>query len=151
MFISMFISYKAHNRCTQETFLKCSDVYVNMFSELRSIPSGTMKYIWEVMFEPSQIATVTNCDNSGIAAVAICDLSQFVIKALMWHIDSNNTEHVFWVLGRVPRFTFDMNIKNCIFAHFGVFWMVYQFLCISVIKSINDAKRKPSWNCLMSM
>ena len=52
-------------------------------------------------FEPSQIATVTNCDT----IVAICDLLQFVIKALTWHIDSNNTENVLWVLGRVPRIT----------------------------------------------
>ena len=84
----------------------------------------------KLCFEPSQIATVTNCDNSGIPAVAICDLSQFVIKAVTAQTDSNNTENVFWVLGRVPRFTFDMNMKSCIFAHFGVISLVYMFMCM---------------------
>ena len=31
----------------------------------------------KLCFEPSQIATVTNCDNSSIPAVAICDLSMW--------------------------------------------------------------------------
>ena len=94
------------------------------------------RLIWnlseKLCFEPSHIATVTNCDNSGIPAVAICDLSQIVIKALMWHIDSNNTENVFWVLGRVARFTFDMNMKSCIFAHFAVISLVYMFMCMFI-------------------
>ena len=36
----------------------------------------------QLCFEPSQIATVTNCDILGIPVVAICDLSQVVIKAM---------------------------------------------------------------------
>ena len=82
----------------------------------------------KLYFEPSQIATVTNCDNSGILAVAICDLSHFVIKAVTAQTEFNNTENVFWILGRVPRFTFDMNMKSCIFTHFGVISMVYLFV-----------------------
>ena len=50
----------------------------------------------------------------------------------MWHIDSNNTENVFWVLGRVPRLTVDMNMKSCIFAHFGVISLVYMFMCMFI-------------------
>ena len=46
--------------------------------------------------------------------------------------ESNNTENVFWVLGRVPRFTFDMNMKSCIFAHFGVISLVYMFMCMFI-------------------
>ena len=235
--ILMYISYKAHNRCTKETFLLGSDVDVNIFSALRSIPSGIidinlkscvlnrhklrqsqiatlssqfvicrnlwsrpwrgilipitvitcsgylgeypcllLTWIWKAVFLPilvlfhwhicwcvcisvmklmidvprkpswkllwltykklcferSQIATVANCENSGIPAVAICDLSQFVIKALIWQIDSNNTENVFWVLGRVSRFTFVMNMKSCIFAHFGVITLVYMFMCMFI-------------------
>ena len=42
--------------------------------------------------------------------------------------ESNNTENVFWVLGRVPGFTFDMNMKSCIFAHFDVISLVYLFM-----------------------
>ena len=83
-------------------------------------------------FEPSQNATVTNCDNSGILAVAFCDLSHFVIMAMTAQTESNNTENVFWVLGRVPRFTFDMNMKSFIFAHFGVISLLYLFVCMYI-------------------
>ena len=83
-------------------------------------------------FEPSQNATVTNCDNSGILAAAFCDLSHFVIMAVTAQTESNNTENVFWVLGRVPSFTFDMNMKSCIFAHFGVISLVYMLMCIFI-------------------
>ena len=43
--------------------------------------------------------------------------------------ESNNTENVFWVLGRVLRFTFD---RSCIFAHFGVISLVYMFMCMFI-------------------
>ena len=82
----------------------------------------------KLCFEPSQIATVTNCDT----IVAICDLSQFVIKAVTAQTASNNTENVFWVLGGVHRFTFDMNMKSCIFTHFGVISLVYLFVCMYI-------------------
>ena len=78
--------------------------------------------------EPSQIATVTNCDTT----VAICDLSQFVINAVTAETESNNTKNVFWVLGRVPRFTFDMNMKSCFFAHIGVISLVSMFMCMFI-------------------
>ena len=79
----------------------------------------------KLCFEPPQIATITNCDNSRIPAVAICDLSQFVIKAVTAQTESNNIKYVFSVL--VPKFTFDMNMKICIFAHFDVISLVYMF------------------------
>ena len=83
-------------------------------------------------FEPSQNATVTNCDNSGILAVAFCDLSHFVIMAVTAQTESNNTENVFWVFGRVPMFTFDMNMKSFIFAHFGIISLLYLFGCMYI-------------------
>ena len=258
LFVCMYITYKAHYRFTKENFLIVSDVDVNMFPEMRSIPSCTMDmnlrscilnrhkmrqsqiatnqeslpshfvicrilwswlwrhklspitlktcsgylgeypgslltWIWKVVFlpilvlfhcyfclcvcisvikpiideprklswkgpilmwicflnlgvyllllrnlskklcfEPSHIATVTNCDNSGIPAVAICDLSQFVNKAVTAQTESNNTENVFWVLVRVPMFTFDMNMKSCIFAHLGVILLVYLLMCMHI-------------------
>ena len=131
LFVCMYISYKAHNRWTKETFLIGSDVDVNMFSALRNIPSGTIDIILKRC-----IWTVTNCDT----IVAICDLSQFVIKAVTWHIDSNNTENVLWVLGRVPMFTLDMNMKSFIFADSGVISLVHLFVCISVIQPIIDVQ-----------
>ena len=111
----------------------------------------TIGHCWhqseKLCFEPSQIATVTNCDTT----VAICDLSQFMIKALTWHIDSNNTENVLWVLGRVPMFTFDMNMKSFILADSGVISLVHLFVCKSVIMTINDVPKKLSWKGLLSM
>ena len=115
----------------------------------------TIEHYWhrseKLCFEPSQIATVTNCDKSGISAVSICDLSQFVIKAVTAQTESNNTENVFCVFGRVPMFTFDMNMKGCNFAHFGVISLVYMFLCIPDTILINDVPRKTPWNGPISM
>ena len=42
LLMCMHISYKAYNRCTQETFLKRSDFDVNMFFALRTITSVTV-------------------------------------------------------------------------------------------------------------
>ena len=77
-------------------------------------------------------ALIPNYDNSGILAVAFCDLSHFVIMAVTAQTESNNTENVFWVLGRVPMFTFDMNMKCCIFGHFGVISLLYLFVCMYI-------------------
>ena len=79
----------------------------------------------KLYFEPSQNATVINCDNSRILAVALCDLSHFVIMAVAAQTESNNTENVFWEPGRVPIFNFDMNTRSFIFAHFGVISLLY--------------------------
>ena len=79
----------------------------------------------QLCFEPSQIATVTNCDNSGIPAVAICDLSQFVIKAVTAQTESNNIENVFCVLGRVPMITFDRNLWDWVLTHFRIICYMY--------------------------
>ena len=133
LFVCMYINYKAHNRFTKETLLIVSVVGVYMFPVLRSIPSCTTDMNLEKLhFKPSQNATVTNCDNSGILAVAFYDLSHFVIMAVTVQNESNNTENVFWVLWRVPRLTFDMNMKSCIFAHFGVIALVYLFMCMLI-------------------
>ena len=75
----------------------------------------------------SQIATI-----SGILAVAFCDFSHFVIMAVTAQTESNNTENVFWVLGRIPRFTFDMNMKSFIYAHFGVISLLYLFVVMYI-------------------
>ena len=79
----------------------------------------------QLHFELSQIATVTNCDNSGIPAVAICVLSQFVIKAVTAQTESNNIENVFRVLGRVPMITFDRNLWDWVLTHFRIICYMY--------------------------
>ena len=55
-----------------------------------------------------------------------------MIMAVTAQIESNNTENVFWVLGRVPMFTFDMNMESFIFAHFGVMSLLYLFVCMYI-------------------
>ena len=133
LFVCMYISYKAHNRFTKETLLRVSDVDVYMFPVLRSITLLHYGHESEKLhFEPSQNATVTNCDNSGILAVAFCDLSHFVIMTVTVQNGSNNTENVFWVLRRVPRFTFGINMKSCISAHYDVISLVYLFMCMLI-------------------
>ena len=126
LFVCMYISYKAHNRCTQETFLKGSDFDMNMvYALIWLYPRLLWNLSEKLCFEPSQIATVTNCDNSGIPAVAICDLSQFVIKAVTAWTESNNIENVFCVLERVPRFTFDRNLRDWVLTHFRIICHMY--------------------------
>ena len=105
--VCVYISYNAHKRCTKETFVKWSNVNVNVFSVLGSIPSGTI-----------DINLITNCDKPGISTVAICDLSQFVTKTVSWQIQSNNIENVSCVLGRVPMFTFCQDSERLSFDPF---------------------------------
>ena len=50
----------------------------------------------------------------------------------MAQTESNNTEIVFCVLGRIPVFTFDMNMKPYIFAHSGVISLVHLFVCMYI-------------------
>ena len=66
LFVCMHISYKAHNRCTKETFLIGYDVDVHIFSALRSIPSDTSDIILKSCIlnrhklRQSQIATLSS-------------------------------------------------------------------------------------------
>ena len=132
LFVCMYICFKSHNRFTKETLLIVSDVDVYMFPVLRSIPSCTTDMNLKSCLWTVKNATVTNCDNSWILAVAFCDLSHFVIMAVTAQTESNNTENVFRVLGRVPMFTFNMNMKSFILAHFGVISLLYLFVCMYI-------------------
>ena len=79
-------------------------------------PLALRTWIWEVAFW-----TVTKCDSR-----LFCDLSHFVIMALTAHTESNNTENVFWVLGRVLPILAQWFILtwiwkvSCTYAHFGM-------------------------------
>ena len=65
-------------------------------------------------------------------------------KPWLRKLSLNNTENVFWVLGRVPRFTFDMSMKSCIFVHSGVISPVYLFVCMYVsYKAHNRCTQDP--------
>ena len=59
--------------------------------------------------------------------------------------ESNNTENVFWVLGRVPMFTFDMNMKSFIFAHFGAILLLYLIVCMYISYKANNRFTKETF------
>ena len=65
--------------------------------------------------------------------------------AVTAQIQSNNTENVFWVLGRVPMFTFDMNMKSFIFAHFGVISLLYLIVCLYISYKAHNRFSKETW------
>ena len=146
LFVCMYISYKEHNRLTKETFLIVSDVGVNIFPALRGIPFGTTN-----MNLRSCILNRHKMRQSQIATNQESLRSHFVIMAVTAKTESNYTEIVFGILGRVPMFTFDMDMKSFIFADSGVISLVHLFVCISVIMTINDVPRKLSWKGLPSM
>ena len=112
---------------------------VNMFSALREYTLG----YYEIYLR-SCVLNRHKLRESQIATPP----SQFVMcrillsKPVTAQTESNNTENVFCVLGRVPMFTFDMNMKTYIFAHSGVISPVYMFLCISDTIPINDATKE---------
>ena len=79
MFLCMYICYKAHNRFTKETFLIVSDVDVDMFPAIRSIPSCTT-----VMNLRSCILNRHKMRQSQIATIQESLPSQFVICRNLW-------------------------------------------------------------------
>ena len=95
-------------------------------------PLALRTWIWEVA-----IWTITKCDSHKLRQFRnpcrrILWFVHFVIMAVTAQTESNNTENVFWVLGRVPMFTFDMNMKSFIFAHFGVISLLYLIVCMYI-------------------
>ena len=50
MFACMYVSYNVHKRCTDETFLKGSNVYANVFMYLGIYKRTLLILIWEVVF-----------------------------------------------------------------------------------------------------
>ena len=75
----MYKSYKAHNPSKKNTLLIASDVDVNMFPALRSIPSGTtdMNLRSRILnrHKMRQLENATNQESlqSHFLFVAICD------------------------------------------------------------------------------
>ena len=134
----MYISYKAHNRFTKETLLIVSDVDVYMFPVLRSIPSCTTD-----MNLRNCILNRHKMRQSQIATIQESLPSHFVICRILWswpwrHKMSPITlETCSGYLGE-PRFTFDMNMKSIIFAHFGVISLLYLFVCMYISYKAHD-------------
>ena len=75
----VYISYNAHKWRTKETFLKGSDVYVNVFSVLGSIPSGTID-----INLTRCVLSYNKLRHLQIATNRESLLSQFVIRRNWW-------------------------------------------------------------------
>ena len=90
------------------------------------------EHVFSVIRPWSQNATNHKMGRQGFLNCRNLWLSHFVIMALTAQTESNNTENVFWVLGRVPMFTFDMKMKSFIFALFAVISLLYLFVCMYI-------------------
>ena len=141
VFVCMYINYKAHNRCTKEISLIVSDVDVNTFPALRSIPSGptviNLRSCVLNRHKLRQSQIVTNQESLS---------SQFVICRNLWwrpwrHKMSPITPKTCsGYLGEYPCSLWHEYEK----LYFCPFWCYFIgiSLCISVIMPINDVPRK---------
>ena len=144
--VCMYISYKAHNRCSKDTFLMGSDVDVNIFSALRSLPYGTIDInlksctLNRHKLRQSQIATLS---------------SQFVICRNLWSrpwrgiLTPITLKTCYGYLGEYP-----CSLLTCIWkvSYLPILVLFHWYIvCISVIMTINDVPRKFSWKGLLSM
>ena len=156
LFVCMHISYKTHNRCTKETFLIGSDVDVNIFSALRSIPSGTIDInlkscvLNRHKLRQSQIATLP---------------SQFVICRNLWSkpwqhkLSPITLKTCSGYLGEYPGSLLTLIWKVAFLPILVLFhWFICLCVCISVIKLIIVVPRKPSlkgpilmWICFLNL
>ena len=141
--IGMYISCNDPKRCTKETFLKGSAVYVNLFSVLRSTPPGTIDInlrscvLNRHKLRQSQIATVP---------------SQFVICHNLWSkpwrrkLSPSTLKTCSGYLGEYSGSLLTWIWKLTFLPILELFhWYICLCVCISVIKPIIDVQRKPSW------
>ena len=138
-----YISYKAHNRCTKETFLRGSDVDVNIFSAIRSIPYGTIDInlksciLNRHKLRQSQIATLPSefviCRNLWSKPWRR-KLSPITLKTCSVYLGEYPCSLLTWIW----ELTF---LPILVFFH----WYIWLCVCISVMKPIIDVQRKPSW------
>ena len=140
---SMYITYKAHNRYTKETFLIGSDVDVNIFSAFRSILSGTIDINLK-----SCILNRHKLRQSQIATLP----SQFVICRNLWSkpwrrkLSPTTLRTCSGYMGEYPGSLLTW-IWKVVFLHILVLfhWDICLCVCVSVIKPIINVPRKPSW------
>ena len=129
LFVCMYISYKAHNPCTKETFLIMSDVDVNMLPALRSIPSGTTDINWR-----SCILTVTKCDSHKLRQI------RNPRRLNMWlvAISDQGRDGTNWVLKHWKRVLGNWESTHVQFwheyekLHFCPFWRYFTVISVCV-------------------
>ena len=109
-------------------------------------PLALRTWIWEVQFELSQNATVTNCDNSGILAVAFCVLSHLWSWPWRHKLSPITLKTCSGYLGEYPCSLLTWISKVSFLPILALFQCyICLCVCISVIKPILDLQRKPYW------
>ena len=68
-----YLCWRDQNRITEETLGKESNDNANVYKYLGVYPHAFFTLMREIVFEPSQIATVTSCDKPDYSNVAICE------------------------------------------------------------------------------
>ena len=145
--LCIYINYKAHNRFTKETLLIVSDIDVNMFPVLRSIPSCTTD-----MKLRSSILNRHKMRQSQIATIQESLPSHFVICRILWswpwrHKMSPITLKT--CSGYLGEYQDSLStwIWKVVFLPILVLFHCYICfcVCISVIKPIIDLQRTPYW------
>ena len=146
LFVCMYISYKAHNRFTRETFLIGSDVDVNIFSALRSIPSGIFDINLKSVLNGNKML------QSQIATIQESLPSHFVICRILWlwpwrhKLSPITLKTCSEYLGEYPCSLLTWIWKVSFLPILGLFrCYICLCVCISVIKPIIDLQRKPYW------
>ena len=108
-------------------------------------PLALRSWIWEVAFW-----AVTKCDSHKLRHIRNPCSRLLWFDAFCDHgrggHESKNTENVFWVLGRVPMFTFDRNLRGWVLTFFRIICHMY---CILFTKH-----ELPEWTsgmCLITL
>ena len=146
-FVLMYITCKAHNRCTKETFLIGSDVDVNIFSAFRSIPSGTIDINLK-----SCILNRRKLLQSQIATIQESLSSHFVICRILWSwpwrhkLSPITLKRCSGYLAEYPCSLLTWIWKVSFLPILALFHCyIWLCVCISVIKPIIDLQGKPYW------
>ena len=152
-FVLMYITCKAHNRCTKETFLIGSDVDVNIFSAFRSIPSGTIDINLK-----SCILNRRKLRQSQITTIQESLSSHFVICRILWSwpwrhkLSPITLKRCSGYLGEYPCSLLIWIWKVSFLPILALFHCcIWLCVCISVIKPIIDLQRKRYSYCPTSM
>ena len=145
--VLMYITCKVHNPCAKETFLIGSDVYVNIFSAFRSIPSGSSDINLK-----SCILNRRKMLPSQIVIIQESLPLNFVICRILWSwlwrhkLSPTTLKTCSGYLGEYPCLVLTWIWKVSFLPILVLFhWYICLCVCLSVIKLIIDVPMKPSW------
>ena len=143
----MYISSLILKWCKKETFLELSYEYVNVFSVLRSIASGTIDINLR-----SCVLNRHKLQQSQIATIQESLPSQFVICRNLWSrpwrhkLSPITLKACYGYLREYPDSLLTWIWKVAYLPVLVLFqWYICLCVCISAIKPMLDVPRKPSW------